>query len=81
MVAVLSSQISESFFEKTNIKTLGLLPYDKLDTPVSSHSDMLLCVIENTVFTYNDYYYNNVELFQKITYVLLSYLLLNNLKE
>ena len=66
MVAVLSSQISESFFEKTNIKTLGLLPYDKLDTPVSSHSDMLLCVIENTVFTYNDYYYNNVELFEKI---------------
>ena len=66
MVAVLSSQVSKSFFEKTNINTLSLKPYSLLDTPVSSHADMLLCVIENTVFTYNDYYYNNVELFEKI---------------
>ncbi len=66
MFAVLSSLIADEFYKKSNISVLPLLPYDMLDNPVSSHADMLICKIDDTVFTYFDYYYNNVELFSKI---------------
>lgn len=66
MLAIVSSLVSERFYEKTNIESVPLLPYERLDTPVCTHPDMLICKIENTVFTYSDYYYNNVELFSKI---------------
>lgn len=66
MFAVLSSLVSECFFEKTNIPVLPLEPYQAFDSPVRTHADMLICKIEDTVFTYRDYYYNNVELFSKI---------------
>ena len=66
MLAVLSSQISEEFSKKTNIPSLALAPYDALDTPVASHADMLICKLQDTIFTYRDYYYNNVELFSEI---------------
>lgn len=66
MFAVLSNLISKEFEKATGIKALSLKPYSKLDFPVSTHADMLLCVIENTVFSYEDYYYENIELFTKI---------------
>ena len=66
MIAVLSSLIAEEFSRKTNIDAIALSPYEALDAPVSTHADMLICRIEDTVFTYNSYYNNNVELFLKI---------------
>ena len=66
MIAVLSSLIAEEFSRKTNIDIIALPPYEALDAPVGAHADMLICRIEDTVFTYNSYYNNNVELFLKI---------------
>ncbi len=66
MLALISEQISDEFSKKTNISVLALPPYERLDTPVSSHADMLICKIEDTVFTFRDYYYNNVDLFLEI---------------
>ena len=66
MLAILSSQISEEFSKKTNIDTIALSPYDFLDAPVNSHADMLTCVIEDTIFCYDDYYLENVQHFAKI---------------
>ena len=66
MTAVLSSLIADEFSRKTNIDVIALKPYDLLDAPVGTHADMLICKIEDTVFTFKDYYYNNVELFLKI---------------
>ncbi len=66
MIAVLSSLIAEEFSRKTNMDTIALSPYEALDAPVGSHADMLICRIEDTVFTYKGYYNNNTELFSKI---------------
>ena len=66
MIAVLSSLIAEEFSRKTNMDTIALSPYEALDAPVGTHADMLICRIEDTVFTYNGYYNNNTELFSKI---------------
>ncbi len=66
MIIAVSYQISDKLQSAVDAKVVPLLPYDKLDTPVSSHADMLLCVIENMVFCYEDYYKNNVSLFNEI---------------
>ncbi len=66
MIAVLSNLISEQFEKSTGIKALSLKPYSKLDAPVSTHADMLLCVIDNTVFCYKEYYLENIDLFNTI---------------
>ena len=66
MLAILSSEISEIFYEKTKIEVLPLPFYEKLDTPVATHADMLISVIENTLFTYEDYYLKNKKIFKKI---------------
>ena len=66
MFAILSSKISEKFYEKTKINVLSLPPYDRLDEPVSTHADMLISVIENTLFTYEDYYFENEKMFEKL---------------
>lgn len=56
MYAVLSEQIAKIFEEKTKIKVIPMPPFEKLDAPVSSHADMLICVIENNIFFYREYY-------------------------
>ncbi|MBQ8545529.1 MAG: hypothetical protein IJ437_01150 [Clostridia bacterium] len=67
MVAVLSEQVAKAFEEKTKIKVISLPPYDKLDAPVSSHADMLMCVIDNNIFFYKDYYQKNSVLFKGVS--------------
>ena len=62
----MSEQIAKVFEEKTNIKTISLPPFEKLDTPVSSHADMLICVIEDNVFFYKEYYKFHQDLFREI---------------
>ena len=63
MIALLSTQVANEFAKKTGIEVLALKEYRRLDTPVSSHADMLICKIENTVFCYEDYYLENREIF------------------
>ena len=65
MIAVLSELISTNFEKASGIKALPLKPYSKLDLPVSSHADMLLCVIDKNVFCYKDYYNENIDLFKR----------------
>lgn len=64
MIAVLSSLISKKFEQFTGIRALPLKPFSKLDLPVSTHADMLLCVLDNRVFCYKDYFFDNVSLFE-----------------
>lgn len=66
MVALLSEDIALNFEKETNIKAIALPKYQKLDTPVSSHADMLACVLKDHIFLYNDYYSKNKELFNLI---------------
>lgn len=66
MIALLSTQVANEFAKKTGIEVLALKEYRRLDTPVSSHVDMLICKIENTVFCYEDYYLENRSMFEKI---------------
>ncbi len=66
MIAIMSEQIAKAFEEKTNIKTISLPSFEKLDAPISSHADMLICVIENNVFFYKEYYEAYKERFKDI---------------
>ncbi len=66
MIAAVSNLISNQFQYVTGIKVLPLMPYDRLDTPVSSHADMLICVIDKCVFCYGDYYEKNLNTFIEI---------------
>lgn len=54
-------------FNKINkFSVFPILPYDNLDIPVCAHADMLLCVIDNYVFCYDEYYNDNQMLFNEI---------------
>ena len=64
MIALLSHEFCAEFEQLTGIKSYPLKPYSKLDLPVSSHADMLLCVIEKTIFCYEEYYNKNSEAFK-----------------
>ena len=66
MIIAVSHQIYKKLQDIINVMVLPLSPYDKLDTPVASHADMLICVIDKTVFCYNDYYENNGSIFKNI---------------
>lgn len=61
--------VSELIFsevgEKTNNDVLPLKPYQALDTPVSTHADMLVFVLDKRIFCYSDYYFDNKEIFDK----------------
>ena len=62
----MSEQIASIFEEKTKIKTISLPPFKRLDKPVASHADMLICVIENNIFLYKEYYELNKVVFEEI---------------
>lgn len=66
MKIILSNNISDIFEKSTKIPTIALKPYERLDIPVRSHPDMLLFVIDKTVFCYKEYYIKNKELFNSI---------------
>ena len=66
MFAVLSHDIYKAFESATGIKSYPLKEYSRLDAPVSSHSDMLICKIDNKVFCYEDYYKDNILTFKEI---------------
>ena len=66
MIALISQDVAKEFENITNIKTLALPRYDKLDIPVSSHADMLVFVLDEYIFLYEDYYNKNKELFKAI---------------
>ncbi|MBO4355371.1 MAG: hypothetical protein J5850_00765 [Clostridia bacterium] len=40
-----------------------LRPYERLDTPVASHADMLIERIDDSLITYKEYYDNNPDVF------------------
>lgn len=66
MVILMSKMIAKKFGHQTGIETISLNEYSKLDSPVNSHADMLLCVIDNTIFCYDEYYKENPDIFAKI---------------
>ena len=63
MVAFLSCLVAEEFEKKTHINVISLPPYNRLDLPVSTHADMLLSVIDDNIFVYEEYYQQNIDLF------------------
>lgn len=66
MIIVASYLISDKLKKIHNVKVLSLKPYEKLDAPVSSHPDMLICAIDDCVFCYKDYYNINIDTFNSI---------------
>lgn len=67
MLAILSSEIAQEFSKKTGLNVLPLQPFEKLDTPVKSHADMLICIINDHIFCYREYYEKNKSLFDEIS--------------
>ena len=63
MLAFVSCDIAEQFENITGVEALPLQPYCRLDKPVSSHTDMLINIIEDRIFCYEDYYLENKSVF------------------
>ncbi|MBQ8392549.1 MAG: hypothetical protein IJX51_02145 [Clostridia bacterium] len=63
MTGFVSRDIAIKLYKKMGIETLSLAPYEKIDSPVSSHADMLINIIEENIFCYSDYYEENKEIF------------------
>ena len=55
MKVLINHEIAKEFTTVTGIDVIPLYPYKKLDLPVCCHADMLFCVLDNTVFCYEDY--------------------------
>ncbi len=47
-------------------KIIKLSPFSRLASPVASHPDMLVLVLENKIFTWNEYFEQNTEIFHKL---------------
>lgn len=58
--------IAGELSQATGEIVLPLKPYDKLPTQVNSHADMLVSIIGDCIFVYNDYFEENREVFEKI---------------
>ncbi len=59
MKALINHEIAIDFHKMTGIDVIPLKPYDKLDSPVSAHADMLFCLLDDTIFCYEDYVTEN----------------------
>lgn len=55
MKILISSSFPIEKFTECKENVIVLPEYKKLDFPVSSHADMLFCVIDDTIFCYRDY--------------------------
>ena len=66
MKIILNYEIASDFKASTDLEVLPLRPYGRLLQPVRSHADMLVCIIENTVFSYSDYIDENSAVFEYI---------------
>ena len=58
-----SEFVANMLSSATGCEVLSLSPYDKLDGPVSTHADMLVFVLGERIFCYDDYYKCNKKAF------------------
>lgn len=66
MKAFVSKNIASEFVKATNVEAISLEPYEMLDNPVSTHADMLIFIMEEKLFCYDDYYKQNGEIFDAV---------------
>ena len=66
MFALVSKNIAVDFMSATNIPVIPLNSYGKLDAPVTSHPDMLFCIIDKNISCYKDYFEENICLFKDL---------------
>ena len=59
MKLLINNDYARIFEDTTGITCIPLPPYERLDLPISSHADMLFCILDNTVFCYKDYIEEN----------------------
>ncbi len=64
MKIVLNREVASVFKDATGIDVLPLSPYSRLAAPVSSHADMLACIIGDRLFSYSDYIDSNPEIYE-----------------
>ena len=69
MIAFASREVCAALEREAGIKCLPLLPYARLDLPVCAHADMLINIIEENLFCYEDYYLENREIFDLAEYL------------
>ena len=55
MKVLINESIAKAFSSFTNLECVALPPYKRLSAPVACHADMLFCVIDDTMFCYEDY--------------------------
>lgn len=59
MKILVSANAQKDLQFATGLECIPLKPYGKLDAPVASHADMLFCILDRTVFCYEDYVREN----------------------
>ena len=59
MKILVSANAQKDLQLATQIECIPLKPFNKLDTPVATHADMLFCILGRTVFCYKDYVAEN----------------------
>lgn len=63
MKIFVSNLIAAELSKEISIEVLPLKSYRFLDFPVNTHADMLVFVIDKTIFCYEDYYLENRKIF------------------
>lgn len=63
--AFVSCDVARVLEKHRLVQPLSLMPYSSLDTPVNSHADMLVFIMERKIFTYKDYYEQNKAVFDE----------------
>ena len=66
MLAIINEDIAPKFKKASGIDVIPLPAYEKVAEPISKHADTLLCVIDDNLFVYNDYYNANKPRFDVI---------------
>lgn len=66
MLALINEDIAQEFNKLSGIDIISLSAYERVAEPIRKHADTLLCVIDDNLFVYKDYYEENKSKFDII---------------
>lgn len=66
MLALINEDIAQAFKKASGIDVISLPAYKRAAEPISKHADTLICVIDDKLFVYSDYYEENKSKFDSI---------------
>lgn len=66
MLALINEDVAMKFNKVSGIDVIPLPAYNRVAEPISKHADTLLCLVEDNLFVYKDYYEDNKSKFDLI---------------